>query len=310
MYLKVTTRRDFLKQTLAGAAAMTLAPSWLALANETPVAGGTDVWVIHGEDKRKLMQKALEIIFANGGFGSQKDNLTLKVNAAWARTPDEGACTHPELVAAFLEGCRDAGVRKTVIPENPCNDAEYAFTRSGIQDAAAKTGTPMINLRMEKKYWKDHELPQGRSLKKAKVASLFMETDVLVNMPVAKHHGSAVLTMAMKNWMGAVSDRGWWHRNDLHQCIADCCTLIRPHWTIVDATRIMMSRGPQGPSKDMKYPNLLVISKDQVAADSFTSTLFHDSIDSVKYLAIARDMKIGETDLAKMNIHRVEASAA
>lgn len=307
MYLRQTTRRTFLKQAFASGAALTLGPSWLALAEDRSPVEGPDVWVIHGGDKRALIGKALEIMFENGGFGPQSDTLTLKVNAAWARTPDEGACTHPELVTAFLEGCRDAGVKKTVIPENPCNDAAYAFTRSGLQDAAARTKTPMINLEKEKKYWKSFELPQGRSLKTAKVASQFMETDVLVNMPVAKHHGGATLTMAMKNWMGAVADRGWWHRNDLHQCIADCCTLIKPHWTIIDATRIMLSRGPQGPSKEMKYPNLLVVSKDQVAADSFTSTLFHDSIEAVRYLTIARDMKIGETDLAKMNIHRVEA---
>ncbi|MBP7276431.1 MAG: DUF362 domain-containing protein [Kiritimatiellae bacterium] len=306
MYLKTMNRRAFLKQASATGAAMTLAPSWLALAAEQPAAG-PDVWVIHGEDKGRLMAKALEIIFANGGLGSKPDTLTLKVNAAWSRLPEEGACTHPELVRAFLAGCRSAGVKKTIIPEHPCNAAAQAFTRSGIQAAADKFDVPMLDLKKEKKLWKTYDIPEGRSLKKAEVARPFMETDVLVNMPVAKHHGGATLTMAMKNWMGAVSDRGWWHRNDLHQCIADCATLIKPRWTIIDATRIMLSGGPQGPSKDMKHPNLLVVSRDQVAADCFTATLFHDSIAPIRYLTLAREMKIGETDLTKMNLHRVEA---
>ncbi len=308
--MRTTTRREFLRHGVAAGMAWSLAPAWRALAETEAGAGkgdGPDVWVLHGEDKRALIAKALETIFEQGGgFGTHPDSLTLKVNAAWARTPEEGACTHPELVAGFLQGCRDAGIKHTMIAENPCNNAKFSFPRSGIEDVAKKLDTPMINLR-EGKDWVPREIPGGRNLKKAKVGRQFLECDVLVNMPVAKHHGGARLTMAMKNWMGAVEDRGWWHRNDLHQCIADFSTFIKPRWNIIDATRIMLSRGPQGPSKDMKYPHLLVVSRDAVAADVFTSTLFVDSIDEVRYLALARDMQLGETDLKNMRLHELEA---
>ncbi len=303
-------RREFLKLGLAAGAAWALAPAWRALAAAGETAGdeggGPDVWVIHGEDKQALIGKALAVIFAHGGLGTQPRTLTLKVNAAWARTPEEGACTHPALVEGFLRGCRDAGVRQTVIAENPCTDARFAFPRSGIQEAAARVGTPMINLR-EGGHWVEREIPGGRVLRRARVGRQFLECDALVNMPVAKHHDATTLTMAMKNWMGAVEDRGFWHRNDLHQCIADFSTFIKPRWTIIDATRIMLTGGPQGPSKDMRHPNLLVVSRDGVAADAFACTLFHDSIDAVRHLVLAREMGIGETDLAKMKLHQLEA---
>lgn len=94
------------------------------------------------------------------------------------------------------------------------------------------------------------------------VSKYFTSPDIsVVNMPVAKHHGGAGLTIAMKNWMGAVKDRGWWHKNNLHQCIADISTLIKPQWTIIDASRIMMDSGPQGPAKELKKPNMIIISK-------------------------------------------------
>ena len=141
-----------------------------------------------------------------------------------------------------------------------------------------------------------------------KVAAEFLEADAIVNIPVAKHHSAAKLTMAMKNWMGSVEDRGYWHRNGLHQCIADFSTFIKPTWTIIDATRIMMDSGPQGPAKKVKKPDLLIVSRDQVAADAYTSQLFHPSVDEIKYLRIARDMKIGQTDISRMNVRKVEVA--
>ena len=144
-------------------------------------------------------------------------------------------------------------------------------------------------------------------MKKALVGKDFLETDALVNMPVAKHHGAAKLTIAMKNWLGAVKDRKYLHRNNLHQCIADLGTLIKPTWVIVDAIRIMLDRGPKGPSRNMKELNLLVVSKDQAAADAYTSTLFPGmGPDKIKYLTIAGEMKLGTVDLSGIAVHKIE----
>jgi uncharacterized protein (DUF362 family) len=166
----------------------------------------------------------------------------------------------------------------------------------------------MIDLQGDAKQFKEVELPNGRKLKAALVGKDFLETDALVNMPVAKHHGGAELTMAMKNWMGAVKDRQAWHRNDLHQCIADFSTFIKPTWTIIDATRIMLDRGPKGgPGANLKELNLLIVAKDQVAADVYTASLFPGKgPDKVKYLTIAAEMKLGVTDPASFDVHKME----
>lgn len=296
------TRRDFIKAGLLTGAALTLAPSVLFAEEATPK---TDVWVIHGTDKKKMIDKCMEIIQANGSFGKNVKTLALKVNSGWARTPEEGANTHPELVDAFLKACKNSGVQKIVMPENPCDAAKDSFVRSGIFDVAQKNGVDMIDLGTNRKFYRKVTIPKGISLKNAEVAEQFLDSDVVVNMPVAKHHGAATLTIAMKNWMGAVRDRRSWHGQNMHQCIADFCTFMKPSWTIIDATRTMMNSGPKGPGR-LQYPDLLIVSKDQVAADAFASTLFHDSPYKVKYLQIAEEMGIGTVDLKKMNIHRLE----
>ena len=299
-------RREFLKWTGAGAAVLMLpGRALLGLAAKD----AKDVWVFHGPDKRALMTAAMRAIYRNGALGKNVKNVALKVNAAWTRTPAQGANTHPELVDSFLEFVLDAGVKRVVVPEHPCRSGRESFPKSGILPAVEKHSQKMIDLGRVKKSFRQVELPKARKLTQAQVAAEFLEADAVVNIPVAKHHSGAKLTMAMKNWMGAVRDRGFWHRNDLHQCIADFSTFIKPTWTIIDATRTMMDSGPQGPARKLKTPNLLIVSKDQVAADAYASRLFHSSIDAVKYLRIAREMRLGETDIAKMSVHKVDVPA-
>ncbi|MCD6377818.1 MAG: DUF362 domain-containing protein [Planctomycetes bacterium] len=304
---KGLTRREFLSAGIVSGAAIILTQNLPAAT--TQKVKKTDVWVFHGKDKKKLINACLKVISDNGGFGKGAKKLTLKVNAAWYRTPEQGANTHPELVDAFLIGCKKMGIKEVVMPEHSCDDPRKSFPRSGLLQVAQKNGAKMYSLGGNRKLYKEVKIPKGKRLKKALVGKDFLETDALVNIPVAKHHGSARLSIAMKNWMGAVRDRGYWHRNNLHQCIADFSTFIKPTWTIIDATRIMLDRGPKGPARNLKHPNLIILSRDQVAADAYASTLFPGvGPTKVGYLKIAREMKIGTTEVSKMAVHKIEVS--
>lgn len=292
-------RRQFVKLGVAATAAMAV-PG--ALAADEKV----DVWVLHGKDNRKLMQKAMEIVQQNGWFGKDVNTVALKVNAAWARTPEEGANTDPELVGTFISEAQKGGVGKVVLPEFPCNNARIAFERSGILPVANAHRCEMIDLKKNKKSFRPVQIPGGKKLKEEQVAGEFLDADAIVNIPVAKHHSSAKMTAAMKNWMGVVAGRRTWHKTDLHQCIADFSTFVKPSWTLIDATRCMMDRGPQGPAKVLKHPHLLIVSKDQVAADSYVSSIFQKSPYEIKYLKYAEEMGIGVVNHDHMNIHRIE----
>ncbi|HEY5653878.1 MAG TPA: DUF362 domain-containing protein [Pontiella sp.] len=296
-----SSRRGFVKIGMAGTATV-LASSEIIADNDPKV----DVWVLHGTDKQRLMQKALELIQENGWFGSNVKTLALKVNAAWSRTPEEGANTHPDLVDAFIKGVKKGGVKEVILPEHPCNNAKIAFERSGIKSVADENKCKMIDLKTRQKSFREVQIPLGKKLKTAEVAAEFIDVDAVVNMPVAKHHEGATLSIAMKNWMGIIKDRRHWHRTDLHQCIADFSTFMKPSWTIIDATRCMLDSGPQGPANELKIPDLLILSKDQVAADAYASSIFHETPYAVKYLKYAEEMGIGVVDSSQMNIHKIE----
>ncbi|QBG47152.1 DUF362 domain-containing protein [Verrucomicrobia bacterium S94] len=300
MKTESASRRTFVKTTAAGAA-VAAASGARGIASEK-----TDVWILHGLDNRKLMEKAMAIVMENGGFGSGVKNLTLKVNAAWGREPEVGANTHPDLVDVFLEKAKKSGVEKIQIPENPCNAAKIAFDRSGIEKVAKKHKCKMIDLKKVQKSYRKVDIPEGRKLSEAEVAGEYLDADAIVNIPVAKHHNGTTVSAAMKNWMGIVRDRRHWHRTDLHQCIADFSSFIKPVWTLIDATRVMMDHGPQGPAKHLKKPNLLIVSRDQVAADACAMDIFELDPMEIKYLRYAAEMGIGVIDKSGMNIHQIE----
>ena len=282
---------------------------WDPLARAEDAA--TQVWRFHGEDTAAVMRACMRVIGENGGLGANVKTLALKVNCAFARAPEVGANTSPHVVEGFLKGCKEAGVGQVVLPELAVRPAARTFPMSGIQAVAQKHGAKMIDLSDglgKRKHFETVEIPQGKKLKQAPVARHFLEADTVVNMPVAKHHGGAVLTIAMKNWLGIVADRGSWHRIGLPACIADFSTFMKPRWAIIDATRTMMDRGPGGPARETRTPHIVILSRDQVAADWVAAKLFHDDPAVVPYLRIARERGIGETRDERLNIHEIEVA--
>lgn len=303
------SRRNFIKTGAAGSALLAAAPATLhAEKNEAP-----DVWIFKGKDPRKLMEACMDTLFANGGFGDDVKKLGFKPNAPWNRQPEQGVCTHPDLIDVFLERTLKSGVKDIVIPERLKNARTDigALQRNGIGAVLDKHDLKVAPTRVDSDdVFTTVEIPDAKSLKKVQIYSELLECDATVDMPVAKHHSGATMTIAMKNWMGVIKDPRWWHQNDLHQCIADFALALRPTWTIVDATRCMTAEGPVGPSEYkeeiMIYPNEIILSRDTVAADAIATRHFHKSPHEVKYLSLAAEMGLGVIDKKDMNIHEIE----
>lgn len=110
----------------------------------------------------------------------------------------------------------------------------------------------------------------------------------------------------MKNLMGVVWDRYFWHMNDLHQCIADFATFKKPSLNIVDAYRVMKRNGPRGVSVadviNMKYQ---LIATDMVAADAAATKVFGLEPAQVKHIALAEALGVGTSNLESLNINRI-----
>jgi len=133
-----------------------------------------------------------------------------------------------------------------------------------------------------------------------------VEADKVINLPVAKVHGLSGLTLGMKNWIGGVGGRRPALHQDIHQTIVDLAQFFKPHITLIDATRIMISNGPSGGSpSDVKVVNRLILSSDPVAADTKGAMLFNKKPDDIGFIRLGNKWGLGTMDLTKVKQHAV-----
>jgi len=299
------SRREFMKllaSTAVAAAGASIIPRSAAFSAPTPAMAksSADLLVVKGKDYRKLISEGLRLMDFPGRFLKPGGKVVIKPNAAWSRTPEQAANTNPVLISELIEACRKAGAGEIVAVENPCDNYQSAFRINGIEQAVEAAGSRLIPL-VESGDFTAVTIPRGKVLKSAEVGKKILEADLYINIPIAKVHNSGGLTMAMKNHMGAVKDRWFFHRNDLHQCIADISSYLRPDLTILDCTRILTTRGPKGPG-NVKVLNQVIIGVDQVAVDSYGTTLFGMKPGDIGYLNAAGEMGLGMTDLSAIRV--------
>jgi uncharacterized protein (DUF362 family) len=265
-----------------------------------------DLVAVMGGEPDIMFDRAISAMGGMGRYVKKGMKVVVKPNIGWDRSPDFGANTNPLLVKRIIEHCFQAGAKEVLVFDNPCDQWKKCYTNSGIEQAVKDAGGKIVPANTES-YYQAVTIPKGRRLKDAKDHELLHEADVFINVPVLKSHGGATLTIGMKNLMGVVWDRGFWHRNDLHQCIADYASFRKPTLTVVDAYRVLKSNGPKGVSlSDSILMKSLIISEDVVAADSAAAKLLGFNPASIGYMKIASEMGLGTLDLEKLNIHRIK----
>jgi len=265
-----------------------------------------DLVAIKGGEADIMFDQAIEAMGGMKAFVQKGQTVVVKPNIGWDVLPERAGNTNPKLVKRVIQHCLQAGAKEVYVFDNTCDKWDRCYTTSGIEQAVKDAGGKLAPGNTEN-YYQTVEIPRGKNLKTAKVHELILESDVFINMPVLKSHSSAKLTVTMKNLMGVVWDRGYWHKNDLNQCIADYATYVKkPTLNIVDAYRVMMKNGPRGVSEaDVSLMKSMIVSADMVAADVAAAKLFGIDPEDVPYIGIADSMGVGTMSLDKLNVHRI-----
>jgi len=304
-------RRTFIKTSVgaglaAGAAAMLggtgILSAWPASPGELPY----DLVAVKGGEPDLMFDKAIESLGGMQTFVKKGQSVVVKPNIGWDVSPERAGNTNPLLVKRIVQQCIAAGASVVYVFDNTCDKWDQCYATSGIKQAVSDAGGKMVPGNQES-YYQQVEIKQGKKLQSAKVHELILESDVFINVPVVKHHSSAGLTLAMKNLMGVVWDRMFWHRNDLQQCIADYATFYRkPALNVVDAYRIMLRNGPRGVSTaDVSLQKQLLLSTDMVAIDAAAAKIFGKEPSDIAHIKIAEQMGVGRADLNTLSINRI-----
>jgi len=303
-------RRTFLRTSISGGIAAGSAmgfgnPSRLLAWTDRITPSTYDLVAARGAEPDTLFDAAIASLGGMGRFVPKGKKVLVKPNIGWDVSPERGGNTHPGLVRRIIEHAYNAGAKDVFVFDHSCDNWRRTYDRSQIRRAAEDAGATVVSGDAEG-YYQEVSVPRATKLTKTKVHELLLEADVFINVPILKHHSSSKVTIGMKNLMGVVWDRGYWHRNDLHRCIADFASYRKPDLTVVDAYYVMKQNGPRGTSvDDVLTMKSLIMSTDIVAADAAAAKLFGVEPDDIPYISYADRMKLGRMNLDSLSIQRI-----
>jgi uncharacterized protein (DUF362 family) len=274
-----------------------------ALSGDAARAGALPyMTVVHGTPVGTNVKTAIAKLGGMRRFVGNGDDVIIKPNVCAGRAPQYAATTNPEVVATLVRLARGAGASRVRVMDNPISSSPACYAASGITSAVKAAGGSMQV--MSGSRYKTYDIPGGK-LGRHPVYRDMVECDVLINVPIAKQHGSTGLTLAGKNLMGCTSDRGRMHNLGLSRTIAELNAFLKPDLTVLDAIRILVRNGPSGGSlSDVRRKDIVIASKDWVAVDAYATRLFGKSPGFVPYIAAAAKMGLGKADLSGLAIKK------
>jgi uncharacterized protein (DUF362 family) len=301
------SRRDFLARSAAGAMALAspalfnksvfaaegakTEPAKMAIAKWT---GPRDLNASQiSQAAVKLTEQAIQGIGGLNRFVTRGSVIWIKPNIGWDRGPEMAANTNPDVVSTLIRLCFEAGAKTVKVGDNPCMIAAKTYVSSGIAPAAEKLGAEVVFL--DRSRFKETDI-KGELIKSIPVYPGIMECDLVINVPVIKHHGMSIATMCMKNYMGVIEKRPTIHQ-DFAACLTDLTRFMKPQISVLDAVRILTNNGPVGGNlSDVALKLTLAASTDVIALDSWGAGVLGKPFAEIPYIARGAAAGLGTTD--------------
>ena len=244
----------------------------------------------------KAVSKAFDLLGGISAFIKKGEKVLVKPNLLSARLPEDGVCTHLEVIRAVVKLVKDCGA-VPFIGDNPGGSISPAsvYEASGVASLAKEE-------EVELKDAKDIKVVNGIPI----VAYIF-ECDKIINLPKMKTHSLMGVTGAVKNMYGAVAGL---HKSVLHKrfpspeefakVLVDTFEITKPCLTLMDGIVSMDQAGPA--AGRLRNSGLLVAGEDGVAIDAVFAALIGIKPLDVLTTKESYKRKLGEADLKNIEI--------
>jgi uncharacterized protein (DUF362 family) len=302
-------RRKFLLRgsgLVAGSALLNITPTRLFGSIGLP-----DLIKVRSSDYYSATIKAIKELGGIGRFINPGDSVGFLINSAF---DEPGTYPHPDIALALLFLSWEAGAGEIVMLQ-PVSDiywrrsdqfAKHRFITDGLLQVESNVFPATYN---DKDFEIRASIEGAVSLKDIEIIKKIKEVDVFINIPILKHHGTTILTGALKNMMGLNTRKtnvnfhlGSGKRNDpefLAQCIADLNLVRKPDLVVADAIEFITGNGPAGPGP-LKKLDLIVAGTDPVAVDAFGAACLDMSPPDILTVVKAHEHGLGEMNLEKL----------
>jgi uncharacterized protein (DUF362 family) len=306
-------RRNFMKKSAEcaafAAAAMALPGFWKG----TGAAEQFPDLVVAGGSPGPATRAGLEALGGIHRFVQAGNRVVIKPNMSFPNPPEWATTTHPDVVRELSEMCLKAGAGSVLILDNPLRNSEISLQRSGIRSACGGLPKTQVHGVTNRRFFQEVKIEHAEALTTTMIMKEVLEADVLIAVPVAKSHSATGVSLSMKGMMGLVYDRRTFHLDmDLDKAVVDLCTVLKPHLTVIDCSRILSDGGPGGPGKVLPM-NKIIVSTDFVAADAMAvemGTWYGRTFKGrqVKHIKMAHERGLGNMDVGSLAVKEVRSS--
>ncbi len=255
------------------------------------------IFVIYGKDPSDMATKLMESCDLASMIGDRSKSIAIKPNLITSTTADHGAVTHPEIVVAAIEYLQGHGFNNIKIIESSWvgDNTRRAFAVNGYNEISAKYHVPLVDVKSD-----SYETVNvaGISMEISKQA---LKTDFLINVPVLKGHCQTLMTCALKNMKGLLSDRSkrMFHSLGLSKPIAALNKAIKQDFILVDDINGDLDFEEGGTPV---YSYRMFAGTDPLLMDCFCANQIGFEPDEVGYIRQAKSIGVGNSDLSKAEI--------
>ena len=223
-------------------------------------------------DVEKAVREAVALA---GGFDeliSGASRVLVKPNQCKPSPRHSGCQADGDVVEAITKMVLERNPKSVVIGDGAIAGYDFggfstqeSFDSSGVTEVAARLGVELRNLNAEA--FEEVKVPGALVMDSVRIAKTVLESDVIISVPVLKTHIRTHATLSLKNMKGAMPgpEKRKSHRLGLDQAIVDLCSVVRPHYAVIDAT-VGMQGLWQYPD-DTREMGLIVAGSDALYAD-------------------------------------------
>lgn len=268
------------------------------------------VVVLKGDKYYQITKKALEHFDFQRIRGKK---ILIKPNAARIASPGDGITTNPDVVKAVIDHLREEGVKKIIIGESCIFGvaSKDAFRATGLNDISKEKDVKLIDL--DQTTPMEIKISQGKVINKIKVSSILKEIDFIFSIPVMKTHMHTKVTLSIKNMKGLLwrSEKVRFHQiqcnriksqdlKTLDMAISDMAIVLRPDFSIIDATVAMEGLGPAYGKK--KKMDLVIIGNNALLTDAVATELMGFNPKEIPHLRLIAEQNLFEINSSTISI--------
>jgi len=221
--------------------------------------------------------------------------------------------TDPRVVVAVGELCREAGAGRVIVAEGRsistakyrkgANSTRQCFEAVGMAEAVEDARLDVVYL--EEDEFVEVELPDAQVLKTAHVPRTILEADVFINLPVMKIHSLTLVTLAIKNLHGIISDYDKLYQHcyrdfALAKKLTDILRIRSIDLNVMDA--LVAQEADHAADGRPVEMGLILASRDAVALDAVAGAVMGLDPSEVDTTRIAGEVGLGEADLGRIEV--------